>query len=231
MPVVNGMRSSPASSCMRRRTAGSLSGAYWCAMPFPRRRGLVDSSIRPIDAFQRRSAAISAWLRMPAFVCGSMPPSTATRQPSTRYSAVLRKPCAREPLAMRAVRDLRLVAEAEQRLDAARRDAAAHHGRDLVERVRVRLGRVRRLREGAVRAAVATQVGERDEDVARDGDAIAPRPALALGRGLEQRLEHRVVGEPLRQPLAVRRGEPLVLDGALGRSARLLRKARVTLAS
>ena len=81
---MKGMESSPASSCMRMRTAGSLSGAYWWAMPLPRRRGLVDSSMRPMEAFTWRSRAISSAVRMPALVCGRRPPSSATRQPASR---------------------------------------------------------------------------------------------------------------------------------------------------
>ena len=71
-------------------SSGSLSGAYWCAIPFPRRRGLVVSSIKPIEAFQGRSRSISSWLSTPAFVWGSRPLSKASRQAASRYSAVLR---------------------------------------------------------------------------------------------------------------------------------------------
>ena len=42
MPVVNGICSAPASRIMARRSAGSLSGACWCAPPRWRSRGLTD---------------------------------------------------------------------------------------------------------------------------------------------------------------------------------------------
>ena len=45
---------------------------------------LVDSSINPIEAFQGRNSDISLALRMPALVCGRIPPSKAIRQARTR---------------------------------------------------------------------------------------------------------------------------------------------------
>ena len=104
---------------------------------------------------------------------------------------MVREPARGEPLAVRAVGDLGLVAEAEERLDAARAHAAAHH----VARPRracrsCASGESGLLREGAVGAAVAAQVGERDEDVARDADDVALAAPLALGRALHERGAH-----------------------------------------
>ena len=154
----------------------------WCAPPFSRSRSLVVSSIRPIDAFQRRSRAISSAERMPAFVCGSMPPSNAARHASTRYSAVVRVAALGEPLAVARGR----------RAPACRRDRRAPRcsrratpPRDDLRAPRracrsARSGESGSLREGAVGAAVAAQVRERDEDVARDADDLAVPAALRL---------------------------------------------------
>jgi hypothetical protein len=49
-PEVNGIDSRPASSMVRSRTTGSLSGEFQCALPFSNSRVEVDSSIIPIDA-------------------------------------------------------------------------------------------------------------------------------------------------------------------------------------
>ena len=62
--------------------------------------GLVLSSIRPSEAFERFSSAISSARRMPALVCGSMPSAKPTSQACTRYSAVLAQPACGEPLAI-----------------------------------------------------------------------------------------------------------------------------------
>ena len=54
------------------------------------------------------------------------------------------------------------------------RRAARRPSRDFVELSGPRAGIVGLLREGAVGAAVAAEIGERDEDVARDADARRP---------------------------------------------------------
>ena len=86
---------------------------------------------------------------------------------------------------------LGLVAQAEERLDAAGRHAAAHRLRHLVQRVGLRFRRVGQLGEGAVRAAIAAQVGERQEDVARHGDDVAlVRAACCRSAASSRTLEH-----------------------------------------
>jgi len=79
-----------------------------------------------------------------------------------------------ELLACRAVAQLRLVAQGEQRLVAARLGAGAGDGEDLVAGQIDPLAAARRLGEGAVVTDVAAQLGERDEDLAR----IRHQPAM-----------------------------------------------------
>ena len=135
------------------------------------------------------------------------------------------QPALREPFAVRAVGDLGLVAEAEERLDAARAYAAARHLGDLVERVGLRVRRVRELREGAVVAAIAAQVGERDEDVAREADELALAAPLALAGAFQHGFAHARVGEARAEPArpARARADPSstrLRDQALGLAPR-----------
>ena len=81
----------------------------------------------------------------------------------------------RQRIARRLVAQLRLVAQGEQRLGAARRLAGAGDGEHLVGRQVGRLAGPRPLGEGAVVADVAAQVGQRNEDLAR----IRDQPAVA----------------------------------------------------
>ena len=60
MPVVNGIASLPASSIVRSRTAGRLSGEPKCGPPLPARRSDDVSSISPIDALTCRNRASSS---------------------------------------------------------------------------------------------------------------------------------------------------------------------------
>ncbi len=73
----------------------------------------------------------------------------------------------------RAVAQLRLVAEREQRLLAVGRGPRARDGEHLVGREIGGGVAARRMREGAVVAAIAAEPGERDEHLARIGDAGA----------------------------------------------------------
>jgi hypothetical protein len=84
IPVVNGIDRRPASSMVRRRTAGSLSGLPKCAPPFPVRRVEVDSSMRPIDAPTCRRRAMSSHDMTPGLRCGSRPVSSITRMATER---------------------------------------------------------------------------------------------------------------------------------------------------
>ena len=58
MPLVNGIRSSPAASIVASRRAGCLVGEPACTVSI--RRSETDSSISPIDAFTSRSRARSS---------------------------------------------------------------------------------------------------------------------------------------------------------------------------
>ena len=91
----------------------------------------------------------------------------------------------RELFARRAVAQLRLVAEREQRLLAAGRCAGARDRQHLVEREIGALALARRLREGAVVADVAAELRQRDEDLARIGDE---RPCAASRRAAAARI-------------------------------------------
>ncbi len=72
----------------------------------------------------------------------------------------------RQRLTRRGVAQLGLIAQGEQRLGAARRGAGAGNGEDLVRREIGRLASLRPLRESAVVADVAAEVGQRNEDLA-----------------------------------------------------------------
>ena len=79
MPVVNGMRASPASSMTRSRSAGSLSGEPWCTWPgSAHSRSEVVSSIMPIEGAVGRSSSSSVRDITPGFRCGSSPVSAST---------------------------------------------------------------------------------------------------------------------------------------------------------
>ena len=73
IPVVKGMRSSPAARMVSRRTSGCLVGEPW----WTTRSGFTDSSIRPCEAVTSRRRARSAFGIAPMLVWGSMPRSSA----------------------------------------------------------------------------------------------------------------------------------------------------------
>ena len=92
-----------------------------------------------------------------------------------------------EPLARRAVAEFRLVAEGEQGLLASGSSAGLGHAQHLVRRHERRLTPARWPGEGAVVADVATEMGERDEDLARIRHDIGVRPVAQRRRAVEQR--------------------------------------------
>ena len=110
-----------------------------------------------------------------------------------------REATAREELAVRAVRLLGLVAQAEEGLDTAAAQPSAHGFADFVEAVRLGVGIVVELGERAVATAVTAEIRERDEDVLRDRDDVALDPLLTLEGGLEKRLEDLGAGQLSRQ--------------------------------
>jgi hypothetical protein len=84
IPVVKGIDSRPASSMVRIRTDGSLSGEPKCGIPFSMRRGVACSSIRPIEADTCFSRAMSSHVMTPGLRCGSNPVSSITRMDMAR---------------------------------------------------------------------------------------------------------------------------------------------------
>ena len=92
---------------------------------------------------------------------------------------------------------LGLVAQGEQRLGAAGRLARARDLEHLLGREIGRLAAPRRMHEGAVAAGVAAEMGQRNEHLLGEGDAIAER-RVAHGRRLaHQRSE--IAGEEIRR--------------------------------
>ncbi len=81
----------------------------------------------------------------------------------------------RQRIARRLVAQLRLVAQGEQRLGAARRLTGTGDGEDLLRRQVGRLAGPRPLGKGTVVADVAAQVRQRNEDLAR----VRDQPAVA----------------------------------------------------
>ena len=81
MPLVNGIRSSPAARIVSSRRSGCLVGEpRWTS-----RSGFTDSSIRPCDAVTSLSRASSSRESAPRLVCGSSPRSSARSQAHATY--------------------------------------------------------------------------------------------------------------------------------------------------
>ena len=189
---MNGIRSSPASSIVSSRRAGSLSGEAQCGPPFAASRSAVVSSMIPIEAETGRSAASSSRVITPGFRCGSSPVSSSTSLATRpRYSSVVSQPSAAQLLARDPVAQLGLVAEREERLGAAGRGAGARDREHLVLGQVRALAAPRRPRERAVAADVAAERRQRDEDLRRVGDepAAAPPPARRREQVVERRVE------------------------------------------
>jgi hypothetical protein len=77
-PEVNGTDNRPASSRVRSRTSGSLSGEFQCACPLSSSRREVVSSMIPIDADTGLSVAISVHDITPGLRCGNSPVASIT---------------------------------------------------------------------------------------------------------------------------------------------------------
>jgi len=121
----------------------------------------------------------------------------------------------REPLPIRVIGDLGLVAETEERFATAQRDRDAHGLFDFPERVGLGFWGGWQFREGAVGTAVAAEVRQRDEYVPRNADDVALAPPLALGGAFEHDFPN--------DRVAKLRGEPL--GGAALELARIDRAA------
>ena len=183
-PVVNGTAERPASSSTRSRTAGSLSGEPKCGPPgSDHSRVAVVSSIMPIDAETGLSRWISSQVSTPGVEVGEQagllehPDRHRPQVAQRRVEAVRVQPLGGDGPAV-----LGAVAEGEQRLLAAHRRAGPRDVQHLVggeeRRLALRAQLPGRGHERAVVAAVAAQVGERDEHLAAVGDH-----ARAAGRG------------------------------------------------
>ena len=95
IPLVNGIRSSPASPIVSRRRAGTLSGEAQCGPPFAESRSEAVSSMIPIEAETGRSATSSSRVITPGLRCGSSPVSSSTSfAHAPRYSSVVAQPSA-----------------------------------------------------------------------------------------------------------------------------------------
>ncbi len=73
IPLVNGIRSSPAARIVSSRCSGCLVGEPWCTT----RSGFTDSSIRPWEAVTWRRRDSSSGVHTPMLVWGSIPRSSA----------------------------------------------------------------------------------------------------------------------------------------------------------
>ena len=98
-------------------------------------------------------------------------------------------------LPRRAVAPLRLVAEREQRLLAARRCARPRDVEHLFRRHVGGLAPARRLREGAVMADVAAEMRQRNEYLARIADPGPVQPVAQPGRRIHQALKVAAIGK------------------------------------
>ena len=78
MPVVNAIARFPASSIVRNRNEGTLSGAFACGKPSRISRKLTFSSINPTLAFDSFSLSSTAPSITPGFACGSSPVRSST---------------------------------------------------------------------------------------------------------------------------------------------------------
>ena len=202
--MVNGMRElAGLVDHAQAHAPGRLSGARWCGMPGSHSRGLTFSSISPrltLTGLQPRHVVA----RQHAGVGVRQEPALErARARPTRGS----RPCSSWPsvasvAAVRRERALGLVAEAEQRLDAALRARARRAtSRTSSWRHRPRARVARRAPERAVVAAVAAEVGERQEHLGRERDG-APIAAVAhVARALHELRDaspwasaHRVLG-------------------------------------
>jgi hypothetical protein len=89
-PDVKGTESRPASSRVRSRTSGSLSGELKCASPLASSRSEVVSSMIPMDGATCFNVASWDQLITPGLRCGSNPvPSITCTATARRYSSVV----------------------------------------------------------------------------------------------------------------------------------------------
>ena len=215
IPLVNGIRSSPASAIVSSRRAGTLSGEAQCGPPFAPSRSAVVSSMIPIDAGDRTELR-ELLARHHARVQVRQQARLLEHEPGDAGEVLERRLAAESAqlLSRDLVAELRLVAEREQRLGAPGRGAGARDPEHLLLGQVRALAAARRPRERAVAADVAAERRQRDEDLRRVRDeAVA---AAARARGRQQVLER--CGEEVRavHPRSLRRPRR---RGASSRSA------------
>ncbi len=196
IPVVKGMASSPASSSVARRRAGTLSGAPRCAA----RPSARDSSIMPWLADTGRSEARSVRVERAGVGVGEQA-GLLQDEAAHGGEVVHRRGVAlcRQPVPGHGVALLGLLAQGEEGLVAARGLPGLGDGQHLLGEQVGGGDAGRRLGEGAVAAAVPAQHGQGDEDLGRERDP-PPVGAVADGTGqrgqvLEGRLQEIGVGE------------------------------------
>ena len=200
---MNGIASSPASRIVSSRRAGTLSGEAQCGPPRAASRSAVVSSMIPIEAATGRSA-FELIPRHHAGVEVRQQPGLLEHAPRASREVLERRRAAEpgELLAGHPVAQLRLVAEREQRLGAARRGAGPGDLEHLLLAHERAFAAPRRPGERAVAADVAAQRRQRDEDLRRVRDersravraarASATRRRAASG-GARRGLAHRRV--------------------------------------
>ena len=195
---MNGIRSSPASSIVSSRRAGTLSGEAQCGPPFadepvggrlehdPHRGGDRPQRVELVAASSRPGSGAAA---------GRSRRARASRR-GPRYSSVVSQPSAAQLVARDPVAELRLVAEREERLACSRPRRRRARSRAPRPRQVRPLAAARRPRERAVAADVAAERRQRDEDLRRVGDEpAAPAPlraaASSSSSGAASRSRHR----------------------------------------
>ena len=176
IPLVNGMRSSPAARIVSRRRAGCLVGEPW----WTTRSGLTDSSISPCEAVTSRSRARSSRESTPRFVCGSRPRSSARSHAHDHVGGeVLVAPGAAGARATSGLTSGCSPVSTSSSLTARR--GAVEQREHLVGLVQVRLVGG----EGAVLAVAPAGPRQREREVAREGDAPARHSRAVYGGRVE----------------------------------------------
>ena len=183
IPLVNGIRSSPASRIVSRRRAGSLSGEAQCGPPLRRDRSAVVSSMIPIEAETGRSASSSARVITPGIEV-RQEARLLEHEPRAALEILERRRAAERAqlLARHLVAQLGLVAEREERFAAARGGAGARDREHLLLGHERALAAPGRPRERAVAADVAAERRQRDEDLRRVRDEGPGRRRRASAR-------------------------------------------------
>ncbi len=185
IPVVKGMASSPASAIVSSRAGRDLvRRAEMRASPLrePVRSGLEHQPHRDRDLAEHPQVLAGHHSRIEMWE----QPGLLEHEPGAAGQVLDRRVAAegRQLVPRRLVSQLRLVAEREQSLAAARRGSGASHLQHfLLGHVRP-LAAPRRPREGAVVADIPAELRQRDEDLRRIGDDRGATKCARLGAEL-----------------------------------------------